>query len=149
MKLICKYLLAVVAVFFFAIPSTGKAQVLSKKGLFNLGVEGGMQFTNIRDFSSLYQASSGIGYSIGGYAEYNISNDFKVRGGLYFDNRVFQLNGNFPFIDSTGKVLQSYYLYQADYKMNYLTIPLYIIYQRGSDKLKVTVQGGIYYSIYL
>ncbi|NOX85443.1 MAG: PorT family protein [Chlorobi bacterium] len=149
MKLTLKHILIFIALFSLVVPSAGNAQALSKKGLFNLGVEGGIQFTNIRDFSGLYQAYSGIGYSIGGFAEYYISGSFKVRGGVYFDNRVFQLSGNFPFIDSTGKVLQSYYLYQVDYGLNYLTIPLNIIYQRGSDKFKVTIQGGVYYSIYL
>ena len=144
-----KYLLALIMTSLILLPATSKAQELSKKGLFNLGVEGGVQFTDIRDFSSIYQAGSGIGYNVGGFAEYYIMGDLKVRGGLYLDNRVFKLNGSFPFVDSTGRILQSFYLYQADYKINYLTIPLSIIYQKGSEKFKVFVEGGVYYSVYL
>ncbi len=144
-----KNLLILIVGFLIILPVTSQEQEISKKGLFNIGVEGGVQFTNIRDFSPVYNVGSGIGYNIGGFAEYYLLADLKIRGGLYLDNRVFKMDGSFPFIDSTGKVLQSYYLYQADYKLNYLTIPVNIIYQKGSDKFKVVVQAGIFYSIYL
>ena len=124
-----------------------RAQEISKKGLFNLGVEGGVQFTGIRDFDAVYRPSAGIGYTVGGFVEYYINGWLKIRGGVGLDNRVFQLNGGFPFIDSTGKKLESYYYYQADYSFNYLTIPVNIIYQKGNDKFKVILQGGVFFSV--
>jgi hypothetical protein len=43
----------------------------------------------------------------------------------------------------------SYYLLQIDYSLNYLTLPLSIIYQKGNEKVKVFTQFGIYYSMLL
>jgi len=125
------------------------AQGISKKGLFNIGVEGGVRFTNIREFSPIYQVNSRMGYSVGAFMEYFMIKDLKIHVGAFYDNRAFQLLGNFPFVDSTGNILKSYYLYQVDYKLNYLTLPISIQYQRGSEKFKVILQGGLYFSLFL
>jgi len=149
MKQFNRYLLFLFLVFSLAMPAIVKAQMVQTKGLFNVGIEGGVQFTNIKDFSPVYQAKSGTGYRVGAFAEYFIVNDLKLQTGIYYDDRAFQLAGNFPFVDSTGKILKSYYFYQVDYKLNYLTLPLSIMYQRGGEKFKITLQAGIYYSIFL
>ena len=125
------------------------AQGDSNKGLFNIGVEGGVRFTNIREFSPIYQVNSRMGYSVGAFMEYFMIKDLKIHVGAFYDNRAFQLLGNFPFVDSTGNILKSYYLYQVDYKLNYLTLPISIQYQRGSEKFKVILQGGLYFSFFL
>lgn len=125
------------------------AQFETKKGQFNIGVDGGIQFTDIRSFGSIYQPSSKIGYTIGAFGDYYISNDFRLRLALNFDNRAFQINSNLPLADTSGKIGNSYYLYQVDYKLNYLTIPFGVIYTRGGDKFKILLQLSFYYSIFL
>lgn len=149
MKHANKTILILLVVFLLAVPATTKAQRVQTKGLFNIGIEGGVQFTNIKDFSPVYQAKSKTGYRVGGFAEYFVVNDVKLHAGIYYDDRAFQLASNFPFVDSPGKILKSYYFYQVDYKLNYLTLPLSIIYQRGGEKFKINLQAGIYYSIFL
>ncbi len=149
MKHANKTILILLVGFLLAVPAMVKAQQVQTKGLFNIGIEGGVQFTNIKDFSPVYQAKSKTGYRVGGFAEYFVINDLKLHAGIYYDDRAFQLAADFPFVDSTGKILKSYYFYQVDYKLNYLTLPLSIIYQRGGEKFKITLQAGIYYSIFL
>ncbi len=152
MKHANKTILILLVGFLLAVPAMVKAQQVQTKGLFNIGIEGGVQFTNIKDFSLLYpvhQTKSQMGYRVGGFAEYFVINDLKLHAGIYYDDRAFQLAADFPFVDSTGKILKSYYFYQVDYKLNYLTLPLSIIYQRGGEKFKITLQAGIYYSIFL
>ena len=56
------------------------------KGQFNLGFEGGVQFSNVEDARTLNPAGSKTAYSLGPYIEYFISDIFTVKMGLYFDN---------------------------------------------------------------
>ena len=107
------------------------AQFETRKGLFNIGVDGGVQFTDIQSSGTIFQPSSKMGYAIGVFGDYYISNDFRLRLALNFDNRAFQINSNVPLLDTAGNIGNSYYLYQVDYKLNYLTIPIGIIYTRG------------------
>lgn len=125
------------------------AQFETRKGQFNVGVDGGVQFTDIQSNGNIYQPSSKIGYAIGVFGDYYVSNDFRLRLGLNYDNRAFQLNSDLPLLDTAGNVGSSYYLYQVDYSLNYLTIPFGIIYAKGGDKFKILLQLNIYYSLFL
>ena len=123
---------------------------VSKKGKFNIGAEGGVQFTNIKSYNGFYQPRSKVGFSAGLFGEYYISNVFKVKIGAYYDNRAFELYGERTFADTSNtQYSHSYHLYQVDYKLNYLTIPIGIGYERGSDKFKLILQLNFYYSIFL
>lgn len=140
---------------FLFISLTAVSQEENLKGQFNVGVQGGPQFTNISDYSSNYQMISKTGYTIGAFGEYYITNDFKLRLGAYFDNRKYEKYANYSAVsgyDSDSMVYtgyKSYYLLQIDYSLNYLTLPLNVIYQKGNEKVKVFVQFGIYYSLLL
>jgi hypothetical protein len=65
------------------------------------------------------------------------------------------LPGNLPgFLinkidDSLYYSSKSYYFYEVDYNLNYLTIPVGIVYAKGNEKFKVMIQVNFYYSILL
>jgi hypothetical protein len=116
-------------------------------GKFSLGVEGGIQFTNLSGFDTYYSTRSKTGFYAGIFGEYHISEKFNLRLGFDFDRRNFELNGYKTLADTTGAISNSYYVYQVDYGVKYLTIPLSIIYKTGGTKFKIYIRGGIYYSI--
>lgn len=140
---------------FLFISLTAVSQEENLKGQFNVGIQGGPQFTNISDYSTGYQMISKTGYTIGAFGEYYVTNDFKLRLGAYFDNRKYEKYANYSSVsgfdsDSTIYIgYNSFYLLQIDYSLNYLTLPISIIYQKGNEKVKVFVQFGIYYSLLL
>ena len=129
----------------------------SNKGKFNLGFDGGVQFTNIEDRTTINPASQKTGYIFGPYAEYFITDLFSVKLGIYFDNRGFKiddlyvgLSGNSViYPDSVVYSPGSYFHTTGDYSLNYLTVPLSINYVKGSERFKIFVQAGVYYSILL
>jgi hypothetical protein len=122
---------------------------ISKKGTMNIGFETGIQFTGISDPNSQY-SDNGIGYATGVFFDYYITNLIKLRGGLYYDSRAFSL-GEFDYIYDTNLIYRStsYYNVLRDYKVNYLTIPISLIYIKGTDKFKLFIQGTLYFSLYL
>lgn len=134
---------------------TAFAQEENLKGQFNIGILGGPQFTNISSTNFEEQFISKTGYTIGAFGEYYLSNDFKLRLGAYFDNRKYEKYENYSSIsgyDSDSAIYigsNSFYLVQINYSLNYVTLPLSIIYQKGSEKVKVFAQFGIYYSMLL
>ncbi len=120
-----------------------------KKGTVNIGFESGIQFTGIDDPYMLI-SKTGIGYNFGPNIEYYLNEVIKVRVGLQFDNRAFKLQDLGQVIGDSGYVgYSSYFEVEEKYKVNYLTIPLSLIYIKGSDKFKFFLQGTIYYSLYL
>jgi hypothetical protein len=125
------------------------AQFETRKGKFNIGVEGGVQFTDISTNGSLYRPTSGLGYAISAFGDYHISNDFRLRVALGYDNRAYQMDASMPLADTAGNIGNSYYFYQVDYTMDYLTIPIGILYTRGGEKFKILLQLNFYYSILL
>ncbi len=125
----------------------------SRQGNFYIGAEGGIQFTNVQNFSPNYdyEARGRVGFTAGAFAAYYVSNSFKLKAGLSYDNRKFNYftQGTFLIID-TSDVIKSYlYGYDVDYSVNYLTIPLGISFEKGSEKFSVMIQVNFYYSIYL
>lgn len=146
-------LLIGIIMFLFFTPVSLFAQEIEKKGHFAIGAEGGVQITNIKGFSG-YSATSKVGYSAGVFGDYYLNNDFKIRLGAYFDNRKFELERYQPGLaneigDSVYITYRSWYLYQVDYGLNYLTIPIGIIYSKGNEKFKLMIQLNFYYSIFL
>jgi len=131
------------------------SQEESLKGKFNIGVQGGPQFTNVDISNFTYEMNSKTGYTVGVFGEYFFSNELKIRFGCNIDNRKYQQYKNQASITAydydsilyTG--YSSYYLYQNDYSLNYLTFPLNVIYQKGNERVKVFVQFGLYYSLLL
>ncbi len=119
------------------------------KGKVNIGLESGIQFTGVDDpYSQI--SDGGVGYNIGPFFEYYISNQFKIRAGLQFDNRAFKLKSFGIFYgDSIDHQYNSIFNEAVKYKSNYLTIPLSLIYIKGSDKLKFHLQGTLYYSLFI
>ena len=119
------------------------------KGQINVGIETGIQFTGVDDPYMLI-SDGGIGYNAGPFIEYYLSNLIKIRAGLQFDNRAFTLKNYGYFIgDSIDHQYSSTFEEQVSYKANYLTIPLSLIYIKGSDKFKFYLQGTVYYSLFI
>ena len=146
--------LAITLLFLSLFPSFLVAQE-SNKGKFNIGFEGGVQFTNVEDRSTLNPAIRKTGYSFGPYAEYFISELFSLRLGLYFDNRGYKIDDLYVGLADSSQIIpdsivysrSSYLHITRNYSINYLTIPLSICYVKGSDKFKIYVQAGLYYSL--
>jgi len=119
------------------------------KGTMNVGFEAGIQFTGVDD-PYVVIADAGIGYVAGPFFEYYLSNIIKFRVGLNFDNRAFSLQDMNYIVGDSGYVgKSSYYDVYEKFKVNYLTIPLSLIYIKGSDKFKFFIQGTVYYSLLL
>jgi len=129
----------------------------SNKGKINFGFEGGVQFTNVEDKSTRNPAIRKTGYSFGPYAEYFLSDLFSLRLGLYFDKRGYKIDDLYDGLFTSSQIIpdslvysqNSYFYKTRDYNINYLTIPLSINYVKGSDKFKIYVQAGLYYSLLL
>ena len=136
-------------IIFLIIAAWAAAQEVSLAKKVNIGIDGGVQFTNLSGFLFPYSPRSKTGFYTGIFGEYNISKSVKLRIELQYDRRNFELFGYTYFADSSGGQGNSYYLYQADYSVNYLTIPLNITYFRGSYKFKIYIRAGVYYSIFL
>jgi len=125
-------------------------QQVSLKGTFNVGLEGGVQFTSINQYSSFYVPSSKVGFTAGVFGEYYLSEAFKIKVAALYDSRPFELSGELIYADTAMQSYSnSYYLYQVDYAINYLTIPIGIGYEKGSDKFKILLNINVYYSILL
>ncbi len=128
--------------------SVNSQEIALNKGKINVGFEAGIQFTGISD-PYMPISDNGTGYATGAFFEYYLSNIIKFRGGLYYDNRAFSLGDAGYIDDSNYYAKSSYYTVTQQYKANYLTIPLSLIYIKGSDKFKFFIQGTFYFSMYL
>jgi len=135
--------------FTFAIIQTAVSQNEGNyKGNINLGIETAVQFTGISD---IYMpiSDNGVGFAVGGFVEYYITDIFSIKGSLLFDNRAFSLGDRGYITDSLYIGKSSTYNITENYKVNYLTIPLSLVYKKGTDKFKFFIQGSFYYSIFL
>jgi len=129
----------------------------SNKGKINIGFEGGVQFTNVDDPTKQNTPSRKTGYSLGPYAEYFISDIVSIKLGFYFDNRGYKIEDLYVGFADSSQIIpdsivfsrNSYLHITRDYSINYLTIPLSISYIKGSDKFKIYIQAGVYYSLLL
>lgn len=136
--------------FFTSNLTSQNLQQVSLKGTFNVGLEGGVQFTSINQYSSFYVPSSKVGFIAGIFGEYYLSESFKIKAAALYDSRPFELSGELIYADTAMQSYSnSYYLYQVDYAVNYLTIPIGIGYEKGSDKFKILLNINVYYSILL
>lgn len=122
------------------------AQEADQSGKFNIGFEGGLQFTNLNHYGTVFTPKTKTGFTAGIFGGYNFSKNLKIQLGLKYDRRNFELYSYYGLADSKGN---SYYLYQVDYGIKYLTIPLNMFYTAGSDKFKIYVKGGLYFSLLL
>tara|TARA_Y100000031_G_scaffold155264_1_gene205367 strand:+ start:1179 stop:1898 length:720 start_codon:yes stop_codon:yes gene_type:complete len=131
----------------FSLELISQEEVLLK-GTFNVGFEAGVQFTGVDD-SGMPISKGGVGYSSGPFLDYYLSEIIKFRAGLYFDHRAFSLS-DMGLISDTGYIgKSSFYDITEKYNVNYLTIPLSLIYVKGNDKFNFFIQGTFYYSIFL
>lgn len=140
------YLLCSFVLLFVASPVFSQITT-ERKGKMNIGFDAGIQFTNVYD-SYTPISDGGIGYIAGPFFEYNLSNSTKCRIGLALDNRSFSLQDIRLIEDDSGYVGNSSYrdVYEK-YKINYLTIPLSLIYVKGNNKFNFFIQGTVYYSL--
>ncbi len=120
----------------------------------SIGFEAGYQFTSIFDsqaYSNLPKGKSG--YNAGFFAEYPLANLISARIGLNYDKRGFISQdyltpiGELQSNDSVYVSYASYYFTDLDYSLNYLSIPLSLIYTKGTEKYSLSLQVTVYYSI--
>ncbi len=123
---------------------------MGKESRYRIGIEGGLLLSEVDDPIMLV-SKSGNGYNFGPYFDYYIGEFLKLRLAGHFESRKFGLeNGTQLIVDDSGYVgKSSYYDNKEKYTVNFLTIPLSIIFEKGSDKLKLFVQGTFYYSLLL
>jgi len=152
-KIVQKSILILAALFIAHAFSNPAIAQLYQKGSVNIGIEGGVQFTNVSTSYTSNSPESGLGFSIGPYVEYHVSPEFKLRLGMNYDSRAFGINESSIWIakceDSLIVYKNSYIQIKRDYKVNYMTLPLSIIYVKGNEKFKIYVQLSFYYSIYI
>ncbi len=123
------------------------AQEIENK-TFKLGIEGGIQFCDISDQYTI--SKSGTGYNFGAYVEYPINGSLNIKLGLNYDNRAFNLKNQWRLVDdSTGYYGDSYYAENSDFTLNYATIPLSLLYTKGTGNFKLYFQFTVYYSLLL
>jgi hypothetical protein len=144
-----------IVITFFSITNL-KSQTEQNKSKISFGIEGGVQFTNIYDretYSTLPKTKTG--FTSGIFGNYDLSENVKLRLGLYYDKRGFKIEDYLTPIselqedDSVYVSYASYYYEKLDYSLNYLTIPISLLYSKGNEKFEFFIEGGVYYSILL
>ncbi len=118
----------------------------------SVGVEITPQFTNISSASYAGSDTKVRPYT-GVFIIYDASEIMKFKTGLYFDMRSYGIHfksTSLSFNDSTNFTgFNSYYELDVTNTVNYLTVPVNFFYQKGNGKLKVYVEGGLYFAIAL
>lgn len=120
---------------------------------FNIGFEGGYQYTSIYDseaYSVLPKGKSGFNFGL--FGDYKLGGSIKLGLGFYLDKRGFKSNDLSPIQelqsdDSIYVSYASYYQTNLNYTFSYLTIPVSLIYYRESDKISMYLKASIYYSL--
>ena len=124
-----------------------------QRSAFSIGATGGIQFTNVQNlqFPLNYEAHGGIGFTAGLAAAYSLSPSLKIIANLLYDSRAFNLFHQGPEYtsDSSGTIKSFLYAYDTDYRLNYLTIPVGILFEKGSRKFRVRLQANFFYSLYI
>lgn len=141
----------------FSLPVSKIMSQETSMGKFNLGFEGGVQFNNAEDRTTMNPANGKAGYAIGPYIEYFVSEIFSVKLGLQFDNRGFKIDDLYVGLADSSQIIPDSIVYSRgsylhitrNYSINYLTIPLSIRYVKGTEKFKIYVEAGLYYSLLL
>lgn len=152
-----KFHFILICLVIFSVPLSNAISQEINKGKFNLGFEGGVQFNNVEDRTTLNPTSSKAGYSFGPYIEYFISDIFTVKLGLFYDNRGFKIDDLYVGLADSSQIIpdsivysrNSYLHITRNYSINYLTIPLSFKYVKGTEKFKIYVEAGMYYSLLL
>jgi len=126
------------------------AQSIFKNRL-SFGIEAGPQFNSIRN-GGLMNVKRRTAANAGVFVQYDISRLLSLSLGANYDPRGFETSARTPFLmfSDTGYIgYNSYYAYDMTYKINYITFPLNFTYLSSGNKLRLLVEGGIYFSIAL
>ncbi len=121
------------------------------KNRLSFGLEAGPQLNSVRN-GGLMNAKGTTTANVGVFVQYDISHSLNVSLGANYDPRGFETSFQTAFLmlSDTGYVgYNSYYAYDMTYKINYLTFPLNITYLSSGNKLRLLVEGGVYFSIAL
>ena len=150
---IFKYILAT---FFVALITTQSKAQYQKKNKLSIGFEAGYQSTSItNDISSTAVTGSGGGLNASVFGSYPVSNSLNFELGFRYDSRGFTTKDFINPIaelqsdDSIYVSWSSYYSDSFKYRLNYLTIPISVVYERGNDKHKIFLKLSFYYSLLL
>ncbi len=143
-----KHLALSISFIMLVFASAIRAQDEPPKKKISLGFEGGIQLTNVSDQWMISKGGTGI--NMGLFAEYPISDILRIRLGLNYDQRAFNLSNQLRLVDnSTGYYGDSYHAEDIDFKASYTTIPLSLLYVKGTNRFKLYFQFTVYYSLLL
>jgi len=143
-KILLSFLLLSLAVGSLVAQSTFKNRV-------SFGFEAGPQFNSVRN-GGLMNARGITAANVGVFVQYDISHSLNLSFGANYDPRGFETSFQTAFLvlSDTGYIgYNSYYAYDMTYKINYLTFPLNFTYLSSGNKLRLLVEGGVYFSIAL
>jgi len=121
------------------------------KNRLSFGFEAGPQFNSVRN-GGLLNVRGRTAANAGVFVQYDISHSLNLSFGANYDPRGFETSVRTPFLilSDTGYIgYNSYYAYDMTYKINYLTFPLNFTYLSSGNKLRLLVEGGIYFSVAL
>ncbi len=153
MKKVCLVIsvLAIILTFtngLFSQTSLTKATTSSN---WDVGITAGPQFTNITSSGLFAPPENGVGFLAGIFTEYKVHEKFKIRLGIDFDRRSFSTAYKTRFLVFQDSIIteKSYSAYDVKFNLDYLTLPLSLIYVTGGDRFKMFVRGTFYYSVLL
>jgi hypothetical protein len=119
-------------------------------GKISLGLEITPQFTKISN-TNYVDCSSKVRPYTGIFILYDVNQVLKFKTGLFFDMRsygIYLKTSGLKLSDSTGYTgYNSYLEFDFTNTVNYITVPVDFFYQKGDGKLKVFVEGGLYFSL--
>ncbi len=121
------------------------------KNRLSYGLEVGPEFSGVRG-GGLSAPTGRTSVNGGAFVQYDVSYVLKVSLGAYYDPRGFgtSFKSQFLMLSDTGYIgYNSFYAYDMAYKADYITFPLNVTYLSGGTKLRLLVEGGLYFSIML
>ena len=115
----------------------------------SMGITAGPQFTDISNVGSASSVGK-TGFLAGFFFQYNVIKNLGISTGLNYDRRSFGLQFYTPFIVFPDTIsYKSYSVIDMKYDVDFLTIPLNIVYTVGEGKLRFYLKGTFYYSLYI
>ena len=114
---------------------------------FSLNFNAGPQFSDVSGTGSLYSKGR-TGYFTTFTVDYNILKNLKIGTGLSYEMRGFNLFFYSQLIIDTI-MRTSYSIFDVNYDINYLTIPVNVKYIVGEGKFNLLLEGSFFYSIFL
>jgi opacity protein-like surface antigen len=108
-----------------------------------IGVNVGANITDFKGNIIIETADTKIGFLVGAYFEYYITENIALKTNLNYESKAFSSDGF--IIDASGVGIEEF---TTITKFNYLTLPILIKYDFGTSK-KIFVNGGLTFDNFL